>query len=186
MLTISKKNPAQNIEPFIKNLLNSLDAPYISPTKSFPTVEAYALQFGSTLKRTCAIIINGQPIIASPHEDPKLQFQKKWLATPLSQHQLTGYDCHLIPGTGNMIINFSARVKFDQSGRTRLGESADLIHDNVGIARSSNTRAIWGSWFGVNATIIADESVVNNSEGEIINSLNYRFTYIPEDTIMSI
>lgn len=85
-----------------------------------------------------------------------------------------------------MVITFSAKVRFDQSGRNRLGESADLVHDNVGITRSTSSRAVWGSWFGLNATIIVDELVINSSEGEIINSLNYRFTYIPEDTILKI
>lgn len=169
---------AQPIEPFLKNLLSSLDAQYNSPGQSFTNVESYATQFGSTLKREAAIIINGTPIVPSQMEDAKLQFQKKWLSMPNSSHQLTSFDCHLIPGTNTFIINFSARVKFDQSGRNRLGESADLIQENS-IAKTS--RPIWGSWFGVNGNLVID----NNLNGqEIINNFDYRFTYVPKDTTL--
>ncbi|EGW32701.1 mRNA transport regulator MTR2 [Spathaspora passalidarum NRRL Y-27907] len=180
---MNQQDPTQPIEPFLKDLLASLDAQYASPTQSFPNVEAYATQFASNVKRDCAIIVNGKPIIPTPQEDARLQFQKKWLATPLSSHQLTSFDCHLIPGTGTFIVNFCAKVKFDQSGRNRLGESADLITDNS-IGRT--VRPIWGSNFGLNVNLVVDESVINNSKGEIISSLNYRFTYIPEDTILKI
>lgn len=95
---------------------------------------------------------------------------------PNSSHQLTSFDCHLIPGTNTFIINFSARVKFDQSGKTRLGESADLIQENS-IAKT--TRPIWGSWFGVNGNLVIDS---NLNAPEIVNSFDYRFTYVPKDT----
>ncbi|WLF79422.1 mRNA transport regulator mtr2 [Lodderomyces elongisporus] len=176
------QDPTQPIEPFLKNFLSSLDALYISPNQTFTNVESYATQFGSSLKRSSAIIVNGQPIIPSPTEDAKLQFQKKWLATPNSSHQLTSYDAHLIPGTNTFIINFAAKVKFDQSGKNRLGESADLVQDNNNLAKS--TRPIWGSWFGVNGNVVVDNNFAGN--GEIIDSLDYRFTYVPKDSVMKV
>ncbi|RLV91466.1 mRNA transport regulator MTR2 [Spathaspora sp. JA1] len=146
---MNQQDPTQPIEPFLKDFLSSLDAQYISPNQSFPNVEAYATQFASNLKRDSAVIINGNPLIPNTQEDSRLQFQKKWLATPISSHQLTSFDCHLIPGTGTFIINFCAKVRFDQTGKNRLGESSDLVTDNSSIGRGSG-RPIWGSNFGVN------------------------------------
>lgn len=138
------------------------------------------------MKRTSSIIVNGNPIIPTMQEDSKLQFQKKWLLTPLSFHQLTSFDAHLIPGTGLFMIQFSAKVKFDQLGKNRLGESADLIHPQESILNKSSTsqRAVWGSWFGINGNVIIDENFNENGIGEFINSLDYRFTYIPQDSII--
>ncbi|CAI5759082.1 unnamed protein product [Candida verbasci] len=171
------QDPTQPIESFLKNFLNSLDSQY-QPTSN---VANYALQFGSSLKRTSALILNGKPIIPTPQEDSKLTFQKKWLSTPLTSHQLTSYDAHLIPGTGQFIINFSAKVKFDQSGKNRLGESADLIKEPTTVTNAnSKPRPIWGSWNGIIGNLVVDETLQN----ECINSLDYRLTYIPQDSIL--
>ncbi|KAK6204259.1 nuclear pore RNA shuttling protein Mtr2 [Scheffersomyces amazonensis] len=171
----------QPIEPFLKKFLNSLDIQYASTSSQYPNVEAYATQFGKALKPSSAIIINGAPVIPAANSQAKLEFQKKWLQSPLSFHQLNSYDCHLIPGTGTFIINLSAKVRFDESGRNRLGESADIIPDP-----QRTTRPLWGSWFGVNITLVVDQTVMTNDEAEIINSLNYRFTFKPEDTVIKI
>ncbi|KAI5952953.1 MTR2 [Candida margitis] len=166
----------QDINAFLKNFLTSLDAQYNSAGQSYTNIESYATQFGSSLKRDAAIIVNGTPLVPTPVEDAKLQFQKKWLSMPNSSHQLTSFDCHLIPGTNTFIINFAARVKFDQGGKNRLGESADLIQENS-IVKTS--RSIWGSWFGVNGNLVIDSNI---NAPEVINSLDYRFTYVPKDT----
>lgn len=73
-------------------------------------------------------------------------------------------------------------MKFDQSGKNRLGESADLVQDNNNLAKS--TRPIWGSWFGVNGNVVVDNNFAGN--GEIIDSLDYRFTYVPKDSVMKV
>ncbi|CAK9439738.1 uncharacterized protein LODBEIA_P38380 [Lodderomyces beijingensis] len=174
------QDPTQPIEAFLKRFLNSLDVPYHSPNQSFANVETYATQFGSSLKRSSAIVVNGQPVIPTPTEDSRLQFQKKWLATPISSHQLTSYDGHLIPGTNMFIINFAAKVKFDQSGKNRLGESADLVQENSLV---KTARPVWGSWFGVNCNLVVDN---NFAGGEIINNMDYRFTYVPKDSVLKV
>ncbi|KAK6464970.1 mRNA transport regulator MTR2 [Scheffersomyces coipomensis] len=184
MSQLQQQDITQPIEPFIKKLLTSLDLQYSTPTTSYPSVEAYATQFGKSLKPDGSIIINGTPLI--PHASPqpsssKLEFQKKWLQSPLSFHQLNSYDCHLIPGTGTFIINVSAKVRFDESGRNRLGESADLITDH-----QRQSRALWGSWFGVNIILVVDQTIMTNPEAEVINSFNYRFTFHPEDSVIKI
>ncbi|KAI5960094.1 MTR2 [Candida pseudojiufengensis] len=185
---MNQQDPTQPIEPFLKNFFASLDAQYNSTNSNFLNVESYATQFGSNLKQNSAIIINGSPIIPNlqQNENSKLIFQKKWLNTPISFHQLTSFDCHLIPGTNTFIINFSGKVKFDQSGRNRLGENADLIQEPATIVKSN--RPIWGSWFGINGNVVVDNNFGSTTSGggEIINSLDYRFTYVPKDTTLNI
>lgn len=174
---------AQQIEPYLKNLLSSLDNQYQGPSQQFPNVEAYATQFGKQLKPQCAIIMNGKPLIPT-NNDAKLEFQKKWLLSPLSFHQLNSFDCHLIPGTGAFIINASGKVRFDESGRNRLGESADLV--NPMNNSTVKPRPVWGSWFGFDLNLTVDETIMNNPEIESINSFNYRFTYKPDDSVIQI
>lgn len=174
---------AQPIEPYLKKILSSLDIQYQGPSQQFPNVESYATQFGKQLKPQCAIIMNGKPLIPT-NNDAKLEFQKKWLLSPLTFHQLNSFDSHLIPGTGTFVINASGKVKFDESGRNRLGETSDLIHpiNNATV----KGRPVWGSWFGFNLNLIVDESILNNPESEAINSYNYRFTYKPDDSVIQI
>lgn len=174
---------AQPIEPYLKKILSSLDIQYQGPSQQFPNVESYATQFGKQLKPQCAIIMNGKPLIPT-NNDAKLEFQKKWLLSPLTFHQLNSFDSHLIPGTGTFVINASGKVKFDESGRNRLGETSDLIHpiNNATV----KGRPVWGSWFGFNLNLIVDETILNNPESESINSCNYRFTYKPDDSVIQI
>lgn len=186
-MSVPNQDPTQPIEPFLKKVLGSLDLSYRSSTTGQPQyngVEAYALQFGKQLKPATSVIINGKQV--PPLGDSiKLEFQKKWLATPLTQHQLNSYDCHLIPGSGVFVIQLSGKVKFDESGRNRLGESADLITDNVSNI-SRPVRPLWGSWFGFDLNLTVDETVLNNDEGEVINSYNYRITYTPQDSVIEV
>ncbi|ABN68269.2 predicted protein [Scheffersomyces stipitis CBS 6054] len=175
----------QDPKPFLKKFLSSLDIQFNSPTSStqFANVDQYATSFGKNLKRSSAVIVDGTPLIPTGTDDARLEFQKKWIQVPLTMHQLNSYDCHLIPGTGVFVINLSVKVKFDESGRSKLGESADLVHDSTG---SRNTRPIWGSWFGVNINMVVDETVINNGDGEVISSFDYRFTYKPDDSVIRI
>lgn len=85
---------------------------------------------------------------------------------------------------GDLCRSFSAKVRFDQSGRNRLGESADLFQENNSIVSKTNQRPIWGSWFGVDVNLVVDENVMQ--DGEIINSMDYRFTYVPNDSIIKV
>lgn len=168
----------------MKNLLSTLDLQYQTPSNQYPNVEAYATQFAKQLKQTSAIIMNGKPLIPTQN-DSRLEFQKKWLATPLTTHQLNSFDTHLIPGTGTFIINLSGKVRFDESGKNRLGESADLDKSMMQ-NNQMRPRPIWGSWFGFNMNLVIDEGLLNNSEAQTINSLNYRITYKPHDSIIQL
>lgn len=81
------------------------------------------------------------------------------------------------------MINAGGKVKFDESGRTRLGESADLVPANS----TTPARPIWGLWIGFTMSVTIDESsIISQAKEEAINSLDYRFTYIPEDVVLQI
>lgn len=158
--------PAQPIEPFLKKLLASLDLTLHAPGTAsiqpqFASVEAYATQFARQLKPTSAIVMNGNPLIPpTPSTDARLEFQKQWLLAPGSNHQMTSFDTHLVPGTGLYTIIANGKVRFDESGRSRLGESADLVVPTV----AQKPRALWGPWFGFNMYLIVDQTVVSNDE----------------------
>lgn len=96
---------------------------------------------------------------------------------------MSSYDAHLIPGTGLYSVTVNGKVRFDEGGKSRLGESADLVQTPNGPAKP---RPIWGSWYGFNMNMMIDEAVVRGSEAELINSFNYRITYKPDDSIISI
>lgn len=179
----------------MKNLFSTLDLQYQSPSTQFPNVESYATQFAKQLKQSSAIIINGKPLIPTQN-DSRLEFQKNWLLTPLTTHQLSSFDSHLIPGTGTFIINLTGKVRFDEGGKNRLGETSDLItldsiNNSMSIGNNqpqnqNKSRPIWGSWFGFNLSLVVDENQINNYEGQLINSFNYRFTYRPSDSIIQL
>lgn len=126
------------------------------------------------------MIFNGNPIISN---DSKLEFQKKWLSTPLTNHQINNFDCHIIPGTSTVLINVTGKVRFDESGRNRLNELADLININI---NTNTKRTVWGSWFGFYLHLVADESIYNNNQIESINNFDYRITYKPKDSVIDI
>lgn len=167
----------------MKKLLQSLDAQYNQQQQ--PNVEVYATQIARQLKPQAAVIFNGKPLIPTT-ADSKLEFQKKWLQAPQSHHQLTSYDCHLIPGTGTFVVNASGKVRFDESGKNRLGETASLIHTASSLQSSATNRNVWGSWFGYDLNLVVDEAVKTNDEMEFINSFNYRFTFKPRDSVIHI
>lgn len=174
------------IEPFVKSLLSSLDLQLNSSGNTnqprFLSVEEYATQFGRQLKNTCAIVFDGHPLVPSPpSNDARLEFQKKWLSCPNSKHTLTSFDCHLIPGTGLFNIMVNGKVSFDESGRSRLGVTADIPQDAL-----APTKTLWGAGFGFCIVMVVDESVAASSEAQVINTFNYRLVYKPHDSLVEL
>lgn len=117
-----------------------------------------------------------------PANDARLEFQKKWLASPLSKHTLTSFDCHLIPGTGLFNILASGKVSFDESGRSRLGVTADVPENS----QQQPPRSLWGPGFGFSVSMVIDESIATAPDSEVVNTLNYRLVYKPHDSLIDI
>ncbi|ODV94439.1 hypothetical protein PACTADRAFT_71172 [Pachysolen tannophilus NRRL Y-2460] len=175
-------DPTSNVEPFLKKIISTLDNQFItSPSQYQNNVQLFKASILPQLKQQSAVIINGSPYAS------KTQLQEIWSNLPISQHQLTSYDTHLIPGSGTFIISCSLKVRFDESGKTRLGESAELVQNN---SHTGNTNVavvkLWSSWYGVNLNLVVDEIISSNTDVESINSFNYRFTYKPENSIISL
>lgn len=127
--------------------------------------------------------MNGRPLAPQPpSNDARLEFQKKWLASPLSKHTLTSFDCHLIPGTGLFNILASGKVSFDESGRSRLGVTADIPQDPL----QQPPKTLWGPGFGFCVTMVIDESVATAPDSEVVNTFDYRFVYKPHDSLVEI
>ncbi|KAH3684453.1 hypothetical protein WICPIJ_004574, partial [Wickerhamomyces pijperi] len=72
------------------------------------------------------------------------------------------------------------RVRFDESGRNRLGDTADLV------PVSRPPRPLYSPWFGVSLKLIADEQLNQTFECECISSFNYRITEKPESSVFTL
>lgn len=163
------------LEKAVKDLLASLDKPYANNSP----LEQYLGELLPQLKHTSPVVLNGNPI------GGKLAFQQHWVKFPLTQHLANSVDYHTIVGTGTVIVNVSGKVRFDESGKTRLGETADVpIH---GLPPTlSQGRPSWGSWYAFNANLILDETVFQSVNAELVNSFNWRIVYKPEDAAVTI
>ncbi|TID16244.1 hypothetical protein CANINC_004243 [Pichia inconspicua] len=157
------------VEKFLSTLLSTLDA--IPPTVPLPQLSSQP-----------RIIINGQPFSS------KEQFQQLWSTLPISNHQVTSCDIHTIP-TGQspqFIVLAHAKVRFDESGKNKLGDST-LLHNQTPIAPASGTsRALWSHWFGVTISCVIDYDVVNNPHAQCVTSWDYRFTENPTSSIYKV
>lgn len=143
------------------------------------SLDSYKAQFLPQLKSNAPVILNANPI------GGKLAFQEHWLKFPASQHNITSLDYHSIPGTGTFVMNLSGKVRFDETGKTKLGETADL-DSNPTVMGGISARTIWGSWLGFNANLILDEVALQNPNSEVINSLNWKIVYRPDDALVTI
>ncbi|CCH45759.1 mRNA transport regulator MTR2 [Wickerhamomyces ciferrii] len=158
---------------YVKELFQTLDKQF---TPAQYNLDTYKQSFLPQLKINSPVILNGNPI------GGKLAFQEHWLKFPQSQHNVTSLDYHSIPGTGTLIINLSGKVRFDETGKTKLGETADLDQPQAPL----DTRNFWGSWLGFNANLILDEIALQNPNSEVINSLNWRIVFKPDDSLVTI
>lgn len=168
------------LEQAVKDLFTTLDKQY---TQNFPLYQ-YKASLLPQLKPVSPVILNGNPI------GGKASFQEVWMKFPSTQHSITSVDYHIIVGTGTVIVNISGKVRFDESGKTRLGETADLQIQGLPTGPSATTgnsaRAFWGSWVGFNANLIVDETIFQGINNELINSLNWKVIYTPDDSAIKI
>lgn len=160
------------IDNILTKLLESLD---LNPANN-----PNALKPLNQLSQNPRIIINGNPF------GSKSQFQSIWSNLPLSNHQITSLDSHSIPSTNNYLILAHLKVRFDESGKNKLGDST-LLTDNNNSNNSNNSninhRPIWSHWFGVSLTCIIDSNFLNDGNSEFIHTWDYRFTEKPDSSI---
>ncbi|WPK26517.1 hypothetical protein PUMCH_003872 [Australozyma saopauloensis] len=75
----------------------------------------------------------------------------------------------------------NGKVSFDESGRSRLGVTADIPQDAL-----APTKTLWGAGFGFCIVMVVDESVAASSEAQVINTFNYRLVYKPHDSLVEL
>jgi mRNA transport regulator MTR2 len=165
MNSIPQANSTSSAESLLTKLVESLDQ---SQQEVLPQ-----------LHNQPRIIINGQPF------GSKQQFQQLWASLPASNHQITSCDVHEVPGMNNsstFIILAHMKVRFDESGKNKLGETSLFNQQNV-----SSTRNIWSHWFGVSLTCVADASAASqNFNTPCVSTFDYRFTENPISSVFKV
>lgn len=169
-------NQFQLIDLFVKKVLAHLDEPnqnklaeflqYFQSPKTAPQLQAAAA--------TSKIIYNSMPFA-----DPTI-FLTMWSQQIVqTQHVLSALDYHVIPGTNTILCNVNCKVRFDESGRDKLGQ------DSV-VGSHSNSRPQWGSYFGVSMQVCLEDRIFRNDFNGVITALNYQIVYKPDDSLMKI
>jgi mRNA transport regulator MTR2 len=178
-----RQDYSATIEQLLSKLVESLDQTPQSPSQILPQ-----------LHQQPRIIINGQPF------GSRDQFQQLWSTLPLSNHQISSCDIHFVPSdnqlnnnlNGQFLILAHLKVRFDESGKNKLGDTALLnisnsnSNPNSNSNFSSSTRAIWSHWYGVSLSCVIDPSVINNFNTECISTWDYRFTENPTSSIFKV
>ncbi|ODV83325.1 hypothetical protein CANARDRAFT_177800 [[Candida] arabinofermentans NRRL YB-2248] len=167
-------DPTSKLEQFLKIILETLDQTYVTTQ----TTEFYKSSILPQLISQSRIIINGSPF------GSRSQFQELWATLPQTQHQLLSFDAQLLPigqGSNNQyVILARLKVRFDEAGKNRLGDCADLVPlDKV-------NRPLYGPWFGACLNLIVDEMINNSYNCECISSLDYRITEKPDASLFNI
>ncbi|KAH3675514.1 hypothetical protein WICPIJ_009345, partial [Wickerhamomyces pijperi] len=157
----------------VKDLFLTLDKQF-NPTVE--PIEQFASKILPQLKSDSPVILNGNPLLGKPN------FQQQWVHFPVTQHTVTSIDYHVVPGTNIVIINLSGKVKFDENGYTKMGQSADIPPKNS----AGGNRPIWGSANGFNAQMVIDDSGLVNLQSEFINSFNWKVVFSPSDSMVKV
>lgn len=165
----SDQDHTSRVEQFLSKLIESLDQQ--NPTPTSPPLPQ--------LTQQPRIIINGTPF------GSRDQFQQLWISLPASNHQITSLDVHFLPSgntrLGQFIVLAHMKVRFDESGKNKLGETALFNNSTV-----SSTRVLWSHWFGVTLSCVIDSSMLNNPNSECISCWDYRFTENPTKSIFKV
>ncbi|KAG0682657.1 hypothetical protein C6P40_001103 [Pichia californica] len=168
------RDNSATVENYLTKLLESLDEP-ISNQQAI-------MKILPQLHQNPRIIINGNPF------GSREQFQQLWARLPLSNHQITSCDVHFIPtnntnnpSDGQYIVSAHLKVRFDESGKNKIGETASFNNTTT-----SSTRNIWSHWFGVSLSLVADSTIISNSNTEAISIWDYRFTENPISSVFKV
>ncbi|VEU24354.1 DEKNAAC105564 [Brettanomyces naardenensis] len=171
----SMEDPTLKVDEFLKVTSETLDLPYRNEAPDY-----YKSTILPQLLPQSRIIINGQPF------GSKAQFQELWSTLPSTQHQVISFDTHLLPTPGERqyIILARLKVRFDESGRNRFGQNADLQPSSM--PNSRPIRPFYSNWFGVALTMVVTEKINTNFNTECISSFDYRITEKPAHSTFAI
>ncbi|CCK70198.1 Mtr2p KNAG_0D04530 [Huiozyma naganishii CBS 8797] len=165
-------------DTFVKKVFAHLDNTDVNKLGDFLSL----FQSGSA-----KIILNSQPF-----GDPT-QFLTLWQQQVVAtQHTVQSVDFHLIPGSGMVVCNVTAKVRFDESGRDKAGVDATIRDANGSGATprrgagNHTPRTQWGPYFGISLQLVLNESIYRNSFQGCINAFNYSIVYKPSDTLMQV
>lgn len=165
----------QIVETFVKKVLAHLDDS--DPSKAQQFLQLFNPQ-------QCRIIFNSQPFAQV------MQFLQMWQTQMvLTQHTLTAVDYHVIPGTATLICNINCKVRFDESGKDRLGQDSVIPVSTGPHTNASNTtkpRTLWGTHYGVSIQLVIDERIFRNDMNGSISSFNYTIVFKPSDSLINI
>lgn len=162
-------------ETFIKKILAHLDNTDVNKLQEFLQLFAQP--------PNAKIIYNSVPF------PDAMQFLTLWQQQVVAtQHTLTSLDYHVIPGSGTLICNINGKVRFDESGKDKMGQDSIIRQGNQNGPNNnisnSNRRHIWGPYFGISLQLVLADSIYSNQFQGVIQTFNYTVVYKPEDSLM--
>lgn len=159
-------------ETFIKKIFAHLDNTDVNKLNDFHQLFT---------PNQCKIIFNSVPMTDAT------QFLTMWQNDIVTtQHSITAFDYHIIPGTGTLICNINGKIRFDESGRDKAGQDTIVRENNTQNLATQNKRNIWGPFFGISLQLIIDDRIYKNEFQNVISMFNYTIVYKPSDSLMEI
>lgn len=171
--TNTGSNHSQITELFVKKILAHLDD--TDPQKLNQFLTLFNPNNGK-------IIFN-----AAPFANLSLFLQTWQTQVVQTQHALTAIDYHVIPGSQTLICNVNCKVRFDESGRDKMGLDATVQQNQQQQNRNRPaSRPLWGTYFGVSLQLVIDERIFANDMNGVVSAFNYNMVYKPDDSLMRI
>ena len=95
---------------------------------------------------------------------------------------------HLDVYKRQLICNVNCKVRFDESGKDKMGQEATIPINGVPSTANTNPkhRPLWGSYFGVSLQLVVDERIFSNDFNGTISGFNYNMVYKPDNSLIDI
>lgn len=176
MGSVGGNNRSQVAELFVKKILAHLDD--TDPQK----LNQFLNLFNAN---NCKVVFNATPFAQLP------LFLQMWQTQIVqTQHALTAVDYHVIPGSQTVICNVNCKVRFDESGKDKMGQDATVLPGEPKQQPQQKhrpaSRPLWGTYFGVSLQLIVEERLFNNDMNAVILAFNYNMIYKPEDSLITV
>ncbi|QLL33294.1 hypothetical protein HG536_0E02050 [Torulaspora globosa] len=168
-------NRSQIAELFVKKILAHLDD--TDPQK----LNQFLNLFNSN---NCKVVFNATPFAQLP------LFLQMWQNQIVqTQHALTAVDYHVIPGSQTVIFNVNCKVRFDESGKDKMGQDATVSPGEQKLQHQKHrpaNRPLWGTYFGVSLQLVVEERLFSNDMNGVILAFNYNMIYKPDDSLITV